>query len=184
MNSEAIYNWIHAVISHYDAESIYEGGQEIPEPAGAHIVYDVTNEDPVYFKMEVSDPVEGGTKEDPAVTVNRKTIVGSHVVVSVNVYNDIYGASRLRQLYASRERQDIQDLFGGAIALYGVSAIRNLQFLGDTKYRNRFQADFDFLVNFEPTNEDVGETLDTLETYDITGETDNDDLVIEASIAE
>jgi hypothetical protein len=182
MNSKTIYDWIVYNVPHYALGTIYETGQEIPEPSGAHIVYRIGDQEPLYFKNIDSDVVED--ENEGTRRIARTTISGARVTVGVNVYNDSEGAARLRALAGSRYRQDVIDLLGGKIALFGASEIRNLQFLGDTKYKHRYQADFYFLVNFDPDMYDEGETFDTLETYDTTGKTDNDDLAIEASIAE
>ena len=70
----------------------------------------------------------------------------NRVTVSVNAYSED-GREMLTRLSKSKKKWEIRrELENGKVSHIRTGQVRDLTFLGDTRYRRRFQVDFIFLV--------------------------------------
>jgi len=162
---KALFDWIKEVTGADDG-SIIRANQNGPEPSRSFEPWVIPG---VYFTYQILDDTfsdfantyksESGPDDVEAVYLNRTA-----TVVSVNCYGN---ESRLmlkfltQSMYLLPVRLIFQPL---GMVLLKCSGIRDLTFLGDTDFKSRHQADFEFRMNTEVT-----EVYERIHEFEIDG---------------
>lgn len=145
----ALHEWINGFFRSGDEDFSIRANQNgfTPKPREEYyFTYQITSDIPSDYS-NVYKEVKESPYEDfvDATYLNR-----NQMVVSVNVYEAIDGRHKLAQLEQSRYLLATRLIFQPlGLVLLGCSGIRDLTGLGDTDFKPRYQADFNFRVNSE-----------------------------------
>lgn len=164
-----IQDWI-MLITGYDDQHVIRSDQNGPRPDNDYATY----------KMIAAQPSDYNIKSHSAPDPNDDVLVTyknrNKVTVSVNIYASD-GLNKLSQLGMSSELLTVRLLLQAEdVALVPNCAPRNLNFLDDTDWKPRDQADFMFLTFTELT-----ELNQLILEYEINGKWNNTDVVIIAA---
>lgn len=170
-----VYDWL-ALVTAFGAGNIFRRNQENPDlgPDVNWCTYKEISGDVRDYPLE--KVIDHAPITNPGVNLDYIRVAPGTSMVSVNVYAD-NGADVLRNLYASRAERATRAIFKTAkIVLLSMSGPRDLSILSDTKWKNRYQADFTFQVFTERTEldyiVDIVQATGTIETETITIDVD------------
>jgi hypothetical protein len=169
---KALYDWLIAITG-YSAENVFRANQNGPQPdlPTEYATYNVISlipRDSAYWKK-----VDKGADDD----VKNQFTVQAIMNVSVNVYAED-GFEKLFILSQSNNLLATRDIFSAqSMTLIGkVSGSQDLTAIGDSDWRPRYQADFDFLVY--TTVEEINQLI---KAYQLTGEIQGDPIIVDGT---
>ena len=168
--NSALQDWIIGVTG-YDDQHVIRAYQNGPRPVGDFATYQLLSAIPFDYALEKQTNLGGGNIDSEFVNMNTLTI-------SINIYA-ADGMEKLGRLFLSRYKLSTREILEPEkLVLQRKGDIWDLVEPGDTKWRPRFQCDFEFGGQFN-----LNEANQEIQIYFITGETINDsDVVTEHEI--
>lgn len=167
-----VYDWIVAV-SGFAAGNVFRRNQENPDlgPDANWATYkEISGETRDYPLVKT---VDNSPIINPGVQLDYTRVLPGTSMVSVNIYAD-NGADILRNMFLARTERATRAIFKTAkIVLLDMSGPRDLSELSDTKWKNRYQADFTFQVFTERVELDY-----IVDIVDLTGKVEQDTIEI------
>jgi hypothetical protein len=162
--NELLQDWIIAITG-YDDQHVIRANQNGPRPTEPYATYQIISETQADFSYW--DPTTAGGDD-----VTSTFIVPAMLMVSVDVFAPD-GLDKLSALGQSKNLVSIRNLFGPGIVLRRKRETRDLTELGDTRWRPRYQADFDF-ARYNELTEGNKRIID----IELTGKIENDDVEV------
>jgi hypothetical protein len=152
MSLDWVYDWIFAALPSYGAVNILRSKQRMNIPAVPFITYGVVFLDASGFNKSVkrgdlyADPDYTGEPPTPIGTFTQTTQQDCPLQIQIDCYSPA-GMTDLQTLIDTARSEEHESIFVGAkTALQNCGVIKNLDFLGDNDYRDRWQVSCDFLI--------------------------------------
>jgi hypothetical protein len=145
----ALHEWINEFFEMSDDDFSIRANQNgyTPQPrAEYYFTYQIVSGTPSSYSNTTK------VKKDPPLDnfVEATYLNRNDITISVEIYEAIDGREKLAQLEQSRYRLETRLIFQPlGMVLLGCGEIRDLTELGDTDFKPRYQADFNFAVNSE-----------------------------------
>lgn len=161
---EALHKWLNGFFESVDESFSIRANQNGPIP---------TPREEYYFTYQIVSGLPSNysnttkVKKDPPLDrfVEATYLNRNALTVSIDVYEAIDGREKLARLEQSRYLLDTRLIFQSlGMVLLGCGPIRDLTGLGDTDYKPRYQADFEFV-----TNSEVSESYERILEVEIDG---------------
>jgi hypothetical protein len=132
-----LHDWI-TTVTGYDDQHVIRANQNGPRPTEPYATYQIISVNPADFAYWTK--VALGVDDDIETTYRTPAMV----MVSVDMYASD-GITKLAELGQSKYLYNIRNIFTPSdIVLRNKRDTRDLTDLGDTRWRPRYQADFDF----------------------------------------
>lgn len=169
---DGVYDWL-ALVTGFDPDNIFRRNQQNPD-LGPDVEWATYKEisgdvrDYPLVKKEDNDPVG-----NPGVSLKYTRVLPGTSVVSVNIYAE-NGFDILRNLFLSREERATRQILAAAkVVLLSMVGPRDLSILSNTKWKNRYQADYTFQEFTERVETDY-----IVDIVDLTGKVEQDTVEI------
>jgi hypothetical protein len=157
--------WIELVTG-YDSQHVIQANQNGPRPTEPYATFKIISATPSDFSYATA--ADAGGDE-----VTRTYFSPAMVLVSVNIYDET-GLEKLADLGQSKYLLSVRDIFqADSIVLRNKRETRDLVEIGDTRWRPRYQADFEFAWY-----NSLAEINQRIYQWEIQGKIENDDVDI------
>jgi len=166
-----IYDWIFSALPSYGAENIFRSKRGVTIPAVPFITYQVLSLDTSSFGFKTAD---SELYPDPDVTpevlgtFDRTHQQNCPLKIQIDCYSP-EGMRDLQTLLSCAHTDDAQLVFNAAHCSYQTSdGPRNMDFLGDNDYRDRWLVTCEFLIALTRV-----EVMSAILEWTLTGEIDD-----------
>lgn len=179
MSLDWIYDWALAALPEYGAENIYRAKQSIIIPTDPALVYDLISADLSSYETPTDsalypdpDPVVVPT---PVGTFDRTYAQKIPVQMQIDCYSP-NGLSDLHRLISFARSTAAKEIFDSYhVGFLGAGSVKNLTYLSDNDFRDRWNVTIDFMVSLSRT-----ETLNAILEWRIGNETSEIETTIVA----
>ena len=165
-----IYDWIFSALPSYGAENIFRSKRGMTIPSDPFITYQVLSLDASGYEFKTGD---SALYPDPDVTpkvlgtFDRTYQQNCPIKIQIDCYSPA-GMADMRTLIGCAHTDAAQDIFNAAHCSFNfVDGPRNMDFLGDTDYRDRWLITCDFTIALTRT-----EVKSAILEWEISGEID------------
>jgi hypothetical protein len=155
MSLDWVYEFITEALPGYPGANVFRAKQSYAIPETAFITYQILSMDVSAFEKKISDsdlyadpPDDPEDPPDEPIlgTFDRTFQQNCALRIQVDCYSPA-GLTDIQTLVSCARSDDYMRIFDGAhIAFIDAGAIRDLSFLGDNDYRDRWSVDMNFLV--------------------------------------
>lgn len=170
-----VYDWISLALPSYGSENVMRAKQHITIPVDPFVTYDVISLDLSRFEMAVGD---SDLYPDPGVvpevngTFDRTYQQNCNLQIQIDCYSPS-GAFDVQTIVSVARSEAAREIFDAAhVSATTTGTVKNLAYLADNDYRDRWQVVCDFEIALTRT-----EALNAILEWNLDGEIDGNETL-------